>query len=136
MSSTTEAGDEAVSKRRREKAGGQLPAVDFKVEGVLVNWCRRMAVEQKKSRRVIHTAVEVLGGCLDRMTVFPFRVSLAAAVWVALRLCGGDACQELRRVEMTSGVPAKLILATESRFARVLKRRRSCEDHVEGWAEC
>uniref|UniRef100_A0A7C9A321 B box-type domain-containing protein n=1 Tax=Opuntia streptacantha TaxID=393608 RepID=A0A7C9A321_OPUST len=140
VSSTTE--EEAVSsaaRKRREKKRSVGVAVDLKVEGVLVNWCRRMSVDERKSWKVVTTAVELLGGCLNRMTVLPFRVSLAASFWVAMRVCcclGGDTCRDLRRLEQISGVPAKLILATESRIARAVKRRQSRADHEEGWAEC
>lgn len=140
VSSTTDAGEEAAARMRREKGGDGggggvvAVAVDKKVEGVLVNWCRRMAVDE---RRVVPTAMELLGGCFNRMTNMPFRVSLTASLWVAFRLCGGGAtCQDLRKLEQISGVPAKLLLATESRLARALKRRRSRENHEEGWAEC
>lgn len=115
-------------------------AVDMKVEGVLVNWCRRMAVDERRSRQVVSTVVELLGGgCLGKMTVLPFRVCLATSFWVAMRVCrlgSDDTCRDLRRLEQISGVPGKLILATESRLARVLKRRRSRDNHEEGWAEC
>lgn len=115
---------------------GTLTKPNTFTEGVLENWCRRMGVEDRKRRKVIPTAVKLLRGCVDRMTVLPFRVSLAAALLVALRVRGGDTCQDLRKVERISGVPAKLILAIESRLARVLKRKRSREDSEESWAEC
>lgn len=140
VSSTTE--EEAVSsaaRKRKEKKRSVGVAVDLKVEGLLVNWCRIMSVDERKSWDVVTTAVELLGGCSNRMTVLPFRVSLAASFWVAMRVrrcLGGDTCRDLRRLEQISGVPAKLILATESRLARSIKRRRSREDHEEGWAEC
>lgn len=141
VSSTTDAGEEAASaaRMRIEKGGGggggvAAVAVDKKVEGVLVNWCRRMAVDE---RRVVPTAMELLGGCFNRMTNLPFRVSLTASLWVAFRFCGyRAACQDLRKLEQISGVPAKLLVATESRLARALKRRRSRDNHEEGWAEC
>ncbi|KNA22382.1 hypothetical protein SOVF_034670 [Spinacia oleracea] len=134
-----------VDVRRREKG---TAVVDLKVEGVLVNWCRRMGVvEEKDVSQVVNMAVELLSGCLDGITVWPFRVSLAASFWVAVRVCcrrgGGARClspppttQDLRRVEQISGVPAKLIIATEAKLARVIKRRSSRVNHEEGWAEC
>lgn len=129
----------SAARKRRENKRSVGVAVDLKVEGVLVNWCRRMSVYESKSCSVVTTAVELLGGCLNRMTVLPFRVSLAASFWAAMRVrrcLRGDTCRDLRRLEQISGVPAKLILATESRLARALKRRRPREDHEEGWAEC
>lgn len=122
---------------RREKIGGGPVAVDSKVEGVLVNWCRKMAVDERRLRQVVPTAMELLGDCFGKITIIPFRVSLTTSFWVALRVCsGGSTCRDLRRLEQISGVPAKLVLTTESRLARGLKRRRSRDDHVEGWAEC
>jgi len=147
VSSTTDVGEEASAERRRRRrekggsgggvGGASTVAVDSKVEGVLVNWCRRMAVAVDESR-VVPTAMELLGGCFDRMTNLPFRISVTASLWMALRLCssGGATCQDLRKLEQISGVPAKLLLATESRLARALKRRRSRDNHEEGWAEC
>lgn len=138
-----------VKRRRRER--GTVAVVDLKVEGVLVNWCRRMGVvEEREIGQVVNMAVELISGCLDGITVLPFRVSLAASFWVAVRvvccrgrrggggggLRGASACQDLKSVEQISGVPAKLILATEAKLARVIRRRRSREDHEEGWAEC
>ncbi|KAL2932760.1 B-box zinc finger protein 32 [Bienertia sinuspersici] len=158
ISSTGEGGDDAEtasSTKRREKVeirkrGKGKMVMDLKVEGVLVNWCKRIGVlEDKEINQVVNMAVELMGGCLDRIAVLPFRVSLAASFWVAVRVCrrgGGvgvqlpsadsSACQDLKRVEQISGVPAKLILATEAKLARVIKRKRSREDHKEGWAEC
>ncbi|KMS97208.1 hypothetical protein BVRB_7g177600 [Beta vulgaris subsp. vulgaris] len=155
ISSTGEAAEEVETtslRKRREKVDGQrrekgTVVVDLKVEGVLVNWCKRMEVVQERDiGQVVNMAVELLSGCLDRITVLPFRVLLATSFWVAVRFClrgsggGGtqsaSTCQDLRRVEQISGVPAKLILATEAKLARVIKRRRSREDHEEGWAEC
>ncbi|XP_021720322.1 B-box zinc finger protein 32-like [Chenopodium quinoa] len=131
-----------VDVRRRER--NSTVVVDLKVEGILVNWCKRMGVvEERDYGKVVNMAVELLSGCLDGITVWPFRVSLAASFWVAIRVCGSrssssaaSTCQDLRRLEQISGVPAKLILATEAKIARVIKRRRSRKDHEEGWAEC
>ncbi|XP_021761916.1 B-box zinc finger protein 32-like [Chenopodium quinoa] len=130
--------------RRRERNSRSTVVVDLKVEGILVNWCKKMGVvEERDYGKVVNMAVELLSGCLDGITVWPFRVSLAASFWVAIRVCGSrslssaaSTCQDLRRLEQISGVPAKLILATEAKLARVIKRRRSREDHEEGWAEC
>lgn len=166
VSSTGEAAEEAAEttsfRKRREKLGGVdvkrgkgTVVPDLKVEGVLVNWCKKMSgcggsgVEERQIGAVVNTAVELLSGCLDEITSLPFRVSLAACFWVAIKVVrrrsgvhssGGasstSTCQDLRRVEQISGVPAKLILATEVKLARVIKRRQPRNDQEEGWAEC
>ncbi|KAH9619551.1 hypothetical protein KSS87_009877 [Heliosperma pusillum] len=121
-------------RRSNTKGGIMGIPVDTKVEGVLVNWSRNIGLEDA---RVVQSAAEILSGCTDKMTILPLRVSLATAFWLAMRLCYGETstCQTLRRLEQISGVPAKLIIATEQRMARVIKRRQPREDHEEGWAE-
>ncbi|OMO76117.1 hypothetical protein CCACVL1_15913 [Corchorus capsularis] len=109
----------------------------------LCELCKEEASKLGLSRHaVVPTATSALRLCLERLPVLPFRVSLAAAFWVGLRLTGGDmsiaTSQNLRRLEEHSGVPAKLIVAIEPKLARVmrLRRRRFRQDLEEGWAEC
>lgn len=42
----------------------------------------------------------------------------------------------LKRLEEISGVPAKLILAAESKLERALSKEQRHLDLKEGWAEC
>ncbi|XP_057549734.1 B-box zinc finger protein 32-like [Amaranthus tricolor] len=154
VSSTGEgAGDEAqtTSSSTKNKKSGYvvrrrvkgMVVTDLKLEGILLNWCSKMEIaEEAKFGQVVTMAVELLTGCLDKITILPFRVSLAAAFWIAIKVCNrrngafySSTCQDLKRVEQISGVPVKLILAAEAKIVRVVKRRRSSDNHEEGWAE-
>ncbi|XP_074288058.1 B-box zinc finger protein 32 [Silene latifolia] len=135
VTSSSSASSRRKRRDRRSTNGGMTTiSVDAKVGGILVNWSRTLGVEDP---RVVQTAAEILSRCTDKMTILPLRVSLATVFWLAMRLCYGETsnCQTLRRLEQISGVPAKLIIATEHRMARVIKRRQPREDHEEGWAE-
>ncbi|GAB4841878.1 hypothetical protein Ancab_011833 [Ancistrocladus abbreviatus] len=112
-----------------------LSPVYTKVEGVLVNWCRRLGLD---SNFIVSVAVDILGACFGRLPVLPFRVILAASFWLSLRLCGDRSvrtCQNLKRVEEITSIPAKLIVAAESKLAPLVKRKQA-RDWEEGWAEC
>ena len=89
---------------------------------------------------VVPTATSALHFCLERLAVLPFKLSLAAAFWIGLRMSGDMSFatwQNLRRLEELSGVPAKLIVGVEPRLARAMwLRRRIRQDLKEGWAEC
>ena len=124
----------SVKKRRK--------VVDEKAEGIFVNWCRKHGVN---GNLVIPLATKALEFCLSKLTVLPFRVSLAASFWLGLRFCGDKSvstCHNLRGLEEVSGVPAKLILATEVKLARALRVRKdklardNTSEDEEGWAEC
>ncbi|XP_031281293.1 B-box zinc finger protein 32 [Pistacia vera] len=110
-----------------------------KAEGIFVIWCKWLGLSGNCD--VVSLACQVFELCLERLTVLPKRVSLAASFWVALRMYGGDRSmgsrQNLRRLEEVSGVPAKLIVAVERKLARVMRvKRRARYDLEEGWAEC
>ncbi|KAG8380260.1 hypothetical protein BUALT_Bualt07G0174700 [Buddleja alternifolia] len=118
-------------------------AVDYlKAEAIFVNWCGKLGVGVDMAVRMACSALRVL--CLDRWTALPFRVSLAASMWLGLRLAGKKSLQVLKRLEEISGVPAKLILAAESKMERALRRGREQQQQrrrrrlelEEGWAEC
>ncbi|KAK9734145.1 hypothetical protein RND81_04G118100 [Saponaria officinalis] len=130
--SSTSSSASSRRRRSRRRSGGAAVAVDEKVEGILVNWCRKMDMKENNNSNVVKMVVEVLSRCMGKMTILPFRVLLAAAFWAVIRTRGGG---ELTRLEQISGVPGQLIVATESRLARVVKRRQTREDHEEGWAE-
>ncbi|KAK9281470.1 hypothetical protein L1049_004391 [Liquidambar formosana] len=124
---------EPKTKTQRSRAPSK---VDAKAEGIFVNWCRKLGLSYNYTVRVASQALSV---CLAELTVLPFRVSVAASFWFSLRLRRESAtstCQNLKRLEEISGVPAKLILATESKLARVLRVRKELRDQEEGWAEC
>ncbi|KAJ0007130.1 hypothetical protein Pint_30539 [Pistacia integerrima] len=112
---------------------------DFPAEGIFVLWCKWLGLSGNCD--VVSLACQVFELCLERLTVLPKRVSLAASFWVALRMYGGDRSmgsrQNLRRLEEVSGVPAKLIVAVERKLAPVMRvKRRARYDLEEGWAEC
>lgn len=77
--------------------------------------------------------------CEEVTAALPRRVAFAAALWFATALCKDEASSAergadgtLRRLEACSGVPARFIVAAESRIARFAERVRVAE---EGWAE-
>ncbi|GAB4849950.1 hypothetical protein Ancab_029250 [Ancistrocladus abbreviatus] len=124
-----------VIKARAVRSRFWSSTVDAKVEGILVNWCRRLGLD---SNYIISVVVDRLAACVDRLPGLPFRVTLAASFWASLRLCGDRSvptCQNLKLVEEITGVAAKLILAAESKLAPLL-RREQARDEEEGWAEC
>ncbi|KAK2651842.1 hypothetical protein Ddye_011698 [Dipteronia dyeriana] len=116
-------------------------ASDSRAEGIFVIWCRRLGIN---GNSVVSAAFRALELCLERLTttvLLPFRLCLAASFWLGLRMCGYDTsslatCQNLKRFETISGVPAKLIVAVQRRLARVIRLRKVKVDLEEGWAEC
>ncbi|KAH7564880.1 hypothetical protein ACOSQ2_021557 [Xanthoceras sorbifolium] len=116
-------------------------ASDSRAEGIFVIWCKRLGLD---GNLVVSSACQALEFCMERLTttvLLPFRVCLAASFWLGLRMCDHDTssfqtCQNLRRLETISGVPAKLIVAIERRLARVIRLRKAKNDLEEGWAEC
>lgn len=113
--------------------------LDARTEGVVMNWCRRIGLDDARAPGAASHAL-----CVGarRMAGAPFRVLVAAAVWFAGRLCCAEAAERgrrgvalLRRLEACSGVPAKLIAVAEARLAQAV-RRRHVVDQGEGWAEC
>ncbi|XP_074585241.1 B-box zinc finger protein 32 [Curcuma longa] len=107
-------------------------------EAILLGWSRRMGL--RGGRRCAEVAARVVAACGRTAAAQPLRVVLAAALWSSIKRFeieaayvesrGGAAA--LRRLEACSGVPARLILAAESRIAR----RVRVADAEEGWAEC
>ncbi|CAI9774504.1 unnamed protein product [Fraxinus pennsylvanica] len=95
--------------------------VDRKTEGVFVNWSGKLGLCTNDAVRV---ACDALTACLDKL---PFRVCLAASMWLGLRFCGNRLAvnmQALKQLEEMSGVPAQLILVAESKLQWFLKARR------------
>lgn len=79
-------------------------------------------------------ALQALRVCLGTWKCVPFRVAAATSFWLGMRFCGDNATtfRNLVRLEAISGVPAKLILATHAKLARVFSHRRELQ---EGWDE-
>lgn len=121
------------TKRRMQRARAPSTSADARAEGTFVNWCKKLGL----SGNLVSSASHALGFCLGRLPGVPLRVSLAASFWFGVRFCGVSTCQNLRRVEEISGVPAKLILAVDAKLGRGLRVRRARPDRLEeGWAEC
>ncbi|KAK3219116.1 hypothetical protein Dsin_013086 [Dipteronia sinensis] len=124
-----------LSEKKRKTAS------DSRAEGIFVIWCRRLGIN---GNSVVSAACRALELCLEKLTttvLLPFRVCIAASFWQGLRMCGYDTsslatCQNLKRLETISGVPAKLIVAVERRLARVIRLRKVKVDLEEGSAEC
>ncbi|KAL8458858.1 hypothetical protein ACS0TY_036384 [Phlomoides rotata] len=115
-------------KRRR-------PVDYFKAEGIFVNWCGKLGMEVDLA---VQTACKV---CVGGRTVLPFRVCLAASMWLGLKLSLEKSeltCKVLKRLEAISGVPARLILAAAWKLERALSKEhhhRRTLDLEEGSAE-
>ncbi|KAM5579889.1 B-box zinc finger protein 32 [Rosa sericea] len=126
------------TKRRVQRARAASTSADARTEGTFVNWCKKLGMSGD-SAAVVSSGLHALGFCLGRLPGVPLRVSLATSFWFGVRLCGNRAastCQNLRRVEEISGVPAKLILAVNAKLGRELRVRRARPELEEGWAEC
>lgn len=107
----------------------------------------------EESGSAIRMACRGMKACVNRL---PLRVCLAASMWLGLRLSLDKSAltwKLLKRLEEISGVPAKIILAAESKLGRAVSSVRGGrgggevvdgdgdgdDDHerlVEGWAEC
>ncbi|KAL0414958.1 UNVERIFIED_CONTAM: hypothetical protein Slati_3327700 [Sesamum latifolium] len=117
----------------------------LKAEGILGNWCRKLGVGVRGEVAVGVACRIVRAVCVDGWEwrrVLPFRVWVAASMWLGLRASGEKSWEVLKRLEEISGVPAKIIGAAEGRLERGLRgggggrRRRRVEALEEGWAEC
>ncbi|XP_052174492.1 B-box zinc finger protein 32 [Diospyros lotus] len=135
LTRTTETKTPGISMRSQP-----CPAVDSKAEGILVNWCRKLGLSGVISSAVVPFAIQGLRICVDELFPVPsFRVLLAASLWFSLRLRGDRSLSTwhaLKRLEQISGVPGKLLLASESKLWRMFRRRNSDSHQLEeGWAE-
>lgn len=109
--------------------------VNPKAEGVLFILFRKLGLSAGEA---IDRSYRALGFCHGRFTRVPLRLLLAGAAWLSLKTCGERRMQTLRRLEEVSGVPRKLILATEGKLTRVNQAEviLGRSDLEEGWAEC
>lgn len=127
--------------RRQEIPAAARRDLEGRTEGLLRIWCLRMGLDDA---RATSAAVHALGVGARRMAAVPFRVTVAAAVWSAAKLCcsgagkGGRRREEplLRRLEACSGVPATMILVAEAKLSRAVRSCHVAEEKEEGWAEC
>ncbi|KAF5190549.1 B-box zinc finger protein [Thalictrum thalictroides] len=137
-------------KKNRKIAETRSLNMDFKEEDILVNWYRKLGVKCNKS--YITLALQAFAICLQKTTNLPFRVSLASSLWLSLKLTmeipAVATCQNLKKLEKISGVPAKLILLAEKKISIALKKNEGAlkkyeggklsklDQMQEGWAEC
>lgn len=115
-------------------------------EGVFVDWCGKVGLGGEAGSAVVGAACRALKACVDRWTALPFRVCLAASMWLGLRLTLHNSAltsKLLKRLHEISGVPPKIILAVHSKLERAVRARargghldRRRPELQEGWAEC
>ncbi|XP_009595996.1 B-box zinc finger protein 32 [Nicotiana tomentosiformis] len=109
--------------------------------GVFMHWCTKLGMCGEEGAVVLQTACGALGICLGRFRALPLRVGLAASLWLGLRSSAGDRSkstrQRLMRLEEISGVPAKLILASELKLRQIVKanKQRQRQGMEESWGE-
>ncbi|KAE8704472.1 hypothetical protein F3Y22_tig00110450pilonHSYRG00231 [Hibiscus syriacus] len=135
-SSTNDSKPQRVCVKSRLSAGSQSEVSDD-MERVLMVWCKKLGL---KRHSVMPTAAAVLRFCLERLKGLPFRLSLAAAIWLGMKITQETSVASWRnlwRIEELSGVPAKVIVAVEPRLTRAMGfRKRIEQDLEEGWDEC
>lgn len=111
--------------------------VDPAAEAIFVNWYKRLGIGAED--KVVRKACDAFRLCTALMTVLPFRAVLAASLWFSLRRCCGHSAstwRAVKKLEEISGVPAKLILAAESKLQRVEKAGKQRRHWLEeGWDE-
>jgi hypothetical protein len=103
-------------------------------EELFVKWRRELGLDFPVNGNGI--AVEALGVCLRTWKLLPLKVAAATSFWLWLRFCGDGCyatCRNLMKLEKISGVPAKLILATHVKLARVFTQHLELQ---EGCDEC
>ncbi|XP_060217618.1 B-box zinc finger protein 32 [Lycium barbarum] len=108
--------------------------------GVFMHWCTKLGMYGEDS--AVQTACGALEICFGRFRGLPVRVGMAACLWFGLRN-NGDGLKStqrfLKRLEEISGVPAKLILATELKLQKIVKvnnqrRRQGMEESWDEWS--
>ncbi|XP_073148402.1 B-box zinc finger protein 32 [Henckelia pumila] len=102
----------------------------FKAEDIFLNWIGKLGVGDHGE--AVGIGCRALDVCLDRWKIWPLRLCLAASLCLGLRAKSVITWQLLKRLQQLSSVPAKLILAAESK----LKGGRRRVELEEGWAEC
>lgn len=100
-------------------------------EEIFAKWRRQLDFPVNGDR----VAVEAMAVCMRTWKLLPVKVAAATSFWFGLRFCGDNSfatCRNLMRLEKISGVPAKLILATHVKLARVftqhLELQEGCDE--------
>lgn len=106
--------------------------------GLFMHWCAKLGMYGEEG--IVQTACGALGICFGRFRALPVRVGLAACLWFALASeddGSKSTWRSLKRLEEISGVPAKLILATELKLRKIVKgnNQRRRQGMEESWGE-
>ncbi|KAJ8560154.1 hypothetical protein K7X08_004212 [Anisodus acutangulus] len=106
--------------------------------GVFMHWCTKIGMYGEEG--AVQTALGALEICFGRFRALPVRVGMAACLWFGLRSNSNElksTQRSLKRLEEISGVPAKLILATELKLRKIVKanKQRRREGMEESWGE-
>lgn len=121
--------------------GGQRArfGVDSKTVGIFVHWCKRFGLSNDVAAIVVRMACNGLGICVGKLTVLPFRVCLVASLWFGLKSSGIrylSGSQALTRLEVITGLSAKLISGAESKIERLYRSAKQHDQLLkEDWAE-
>lgn len=118
------------------KSSQKRSRISSQAERALMYWCMKLGLT---GDRAVLLGKSALGNCCSQMSVFPFRVSLAASLLFGLKYCGDRSlytCQTLKRLEEISGVQAKLISVAESKLKRdfkiVISKRKLLKNQQQG----
>lgn len=122
----------SVGELKTQDAKPRPPVDYFKTEDIFLNWIGKLGVG---SEGAVGIGCRAFNVCLDRWKAWPLRLCLAASLCLGLRAKSVMTWKVLKRLEQLSSVPAKLILAAESKLDLRRDRRRRVELE-EGWAEC
>ncbi|XP_019196225.1 PREDICTED: B-box zinc finger protein 32-like [Ipomoea nil] len=141
LASRNEFSTEVTFPATRGKCQARSPPVPSKLdpaaEGIFVNWCKRLGIGAED--KVVRKACDAFRLSTALISVLPFRAVLAASLWFSLRRCCGHSSstwRAVKKLEEISGVPAKLILAAESKLQRVEKAGKQRRHWLEeGWDE-
>lgn len=116
--------DAPAAKKKRRNVGSLA-------EEVFEKWSREMGLGLGLGVNGNRVASHALSVCVGKWRCLPLRVAAATSFWLGLRFCGDRevaTCQNLKRLQEISGVPAKVIVAAHANLARVFTRRRELQE--------
>ncbi|CAN4100024.1 unnamed protein product [Withania somnifera] len=135
-SSTNDEVNSGVSELARSRS---LKLRDPRVAtGLFMHWCTKLGMYGEEG--IVQTACGALEICFRRFRALPMRLGLAACLWFGLT-SENDGSKStwpsLKRLEVISGVPAKLIVATERKLQKIVKpnNQRRPQGMEERWDE-
>ncbi|KAK7255066.1 hypothetical protein RIF29_28468 [Crotalaria pallida] len=91
---------------------------------LFAKWSRELELGGVNGNFVSSFASRALNFCLGKWKGLPFRVAAATSFWLGLRFRGLENQNLIMRLELISGVPAKLIVAAHAKLARVFTLHR------------